>query len=72
MAFMFESLEVYPKAVDFADQVAALAESFPRGCGFLADQLNRAALSVATNLPFGGRRLRAASVLHGCRRFTLD
>ena len=50
MLFMFEKLEVYQKAVDFADEIAALTEAFPRGYGFLVDQLNRAALSVATNL----------------------
>ena len=31
MALMFEKLEVYQKVVDFADQVAALTEAFPRG-----------------------------------------
>ena len=56
MAFMFEKLEVYQKAVDFADVVAATTESFPRGYGFLADQLNRAALSIATNLAEGNGR----------------
>ena len=45
MAFMFEKLEVYRKAVDFTDEACALAESFPRGYRFLADQLNRAALA---------------------------
>lgn len=34
MAFMFEKLEVYQKAVDFADEIAALTERFPRGYGF--------------------------------------
>ena len=53
---MFEKLEVYQKAVDFADEVAALTEGFPRGYRFLADQLNRAALSVATNLAEGNGR----------------
>jgi len=43
MAFMFEKLEVYQKAVDFADEIAALTEGFPRGYGFLVGQLNRAA-----------------------------
>jgi len=47
---MFEKLEVYQKAVDFADEVAVLTGTFPRGYGFLVDQLNRAALSIATNL----------------------
>jgi hypothetical protein len=31
MAFMFEKLEVYQKAVAFAADIAALTESFPRG-----------------------------------------
>ncbi len=38
MAFMFENLEVYQKAVDFADQIAALTEKFPRGYFYLVDQ----------------------------------
>ncbi len=56
MAFMFEKLEVYQKAVDFADEVASMTEGFPRGYGFLVDQLNRAALSIATNLAEGNGR----------------
>lgn len=56
MAFMFEKLEVYQKAVDFADRVCGCTEQFPRGYGFLVDQLNRAALSVATNLAEGNGR----------------
>ena len=50
MPFMFESLEVYQKAVDLAERASALTDGFPRGNGFLADQLNRAALSIAANL----------------------
>jgi four helix bundle protein len=56
MAFMFENLQVYQKAVDLADNVASLTENFPRGYYFLVDQLNRAALSVATNLAEGNGR----------------
>jgi four helix bundle protein len=56
MPFMFEKLEVYQKAVDFADEIAALTEHFPRGYGFLVHQLNRAALSIATNLAEGNGR----------------
>jgi four helix bundle protein len=56
MPFMFEMLEVYQKAVDFADEIAALTEGFPRGYGFLVDQLNRAAPSIATNLAEGNGR----------------
>ena len=33
MAFPFEKLLVYQKAVDFADQIVALTERFPRGHG---------------------------------------
>lgn len=60
MPFMFENLHVYQKAVDFADQVATLAEKFPRGYYFLTDQLNRAALSIATNLAEGNGRFTKA------------
>ena len=56
MAFMFEKLEVYQKAVDFADEIATLTEGFPRGYGFLVDQSNRAALSIATNPAEGNGR----------------
>jgi len=60
VAFMFENLEVYQKAVDFADHASALAESFPRGYYFLANQLSRAALSIATNLAEGNGRFTKA------------
>jgi four helix bundle protein len=60
MPFMFEKLEVYQKAVSFADEIAALTETFPRGYGFLVDQVNRAALSVATNLAEGNGRFTKA------------
>ncbi len=53
---MFENLQVYQKAVDFADRTASQTESFPRGYYFLVDQLNRAALSIATNLAEGNGR----------------
>jgi hypothetical protein len=44
MAFMFENLQVYQKAVDFADRIASRTETFPRGYYFLVGKLNRAAL----------------------------
>jgi len=56
MAFMFENLEVYQKAIDFAEQITNLTEQFPRGYYFLTDQLNRAALSIATNIAEGNGR----------------
>jgi len=60
MAFMFENLDVYQKAVDFADLIIEMTDNFPRGYRFLADQLNRAALSVATNLAEGNGRFTKA------------
>ena len=60
MAFAFEKLIVYQKAVDFAEKVTVLTESFPRGYRFLADQLNRAALSIAANLAEGNGRFTKA------------
>jgi hypothetical protein len=42
MAFMFENLQVYQKAIDFADRIATHTETFPRGYYFLVDQLTRA------------------------------
>ena len=56
MAFLFEKLHVYQKSVDFADVVLELTKTFPRGYGFLADQLNRAALSISANLAEGNGR----------------
>lgn len=56
MAFAFEKLHVYQKAMDFAAQTASLTEQFPRGYRFLADPLNRASLSMATNIAEGNGR----------------
>jgi four helix bundle protein len=60
VAFSFEKLEVYQKSVAFADAVCTTTRRFPRGYYFLADQLNRAALSIATNLAEGNGRFTAA------------
>jgi len=60
MAFMFENLTVYQKAVDFADRTTDLAGQFPRGYYFLADQLNRASLSISTNIAEGNGRFTQA------------
>jgi four helix bundle protein len=46
--------------MDLADRIASLAEKFPRGHYFLVDQLNRAALSIATNLAEGNGRFTQA------------
>lgn len=41
MAFLFENLEVCQKAVDFADEFAALTKTFPRGYGFFVVRRQR-------------------------------
>ena len=56
MSFAFEKLLVYQKSVDFADSVCATTEEFQRGYGFLVDQLNRAALSISSNIAEGNGR----------------
>lgn len=57
---MFENLEVYQKAIDFADKTSDLTENFPHGYYFLVEQLNRAALSISTNIAEGNGRFTKA------------
>lgn len=56
MAFIFEKLDVYQKGVDFADKICELTKDFAKGNYYLADQLNRAALSISTNIAEGNGR----------------
>jgi four helix bundle protein len=60
MAFIFENLDVYKKAVDLADEISTLTGSFSRGNYYLADQLNRAVLSISTNIAEGNGRYHKA------------
>ena len=60
MAFIFENLDVYKKAVDFADKISSLTEGFPKGNYYLADQLNRASLSISTNIAEGNGKYHKA------------
>lgn len=53
LAFAFEKLFVYQKAITFADAICTLTRDLPRGYFFLANQLNRAALSIAANIAEG-------------------
>jgi four helix bundle protein len=64
MAFAFEKMIVYQKAVDFADQVPFATERFPRGYAFLSDQLNRASVSIAANLAEGNGRFTKPDRTH--------
>lgn len=60
MAFLFENLEVYQKAVTFAEEIATLTSGFQKGNYYLVDQLNRAALSITTNIAEGNSRYHKA------------
>ncbi|MBL7081476.1 MAG: four helix bundle protein [Candidatus Omnitrophica bacterium] len=60
MAFLFENLKVYKKAIAFADEISDLTEMFPKGNYYLVDQLNRAALSISTNIAEGNGRYSKA------------
>lgn len=55
--FDFEKLEVYQKAVDFADSLCVATRKFPRYEQFGAvSQLRRAALSIPLNIAEGAGR----------------
>jgi four helix bundle protein len=56
MGFLFEKLDVYRKSVDFAGKISVLTKDFQRGNYYLADQLNRASLSIAANIAEGNGR----------------
>jgi four helix bundle protein len=56
MPFLFEKLAVYQKALALAERVSSLTSDFPRGCWYLADQLNRASLSISLNIAEGNGR----------------
>ncbi len=60
MTFIFENLDVYNKAVDFADEICEFTKDFPKGNYYLTDQLNRAALSISTNIAEGNGRYHKA------------
>ena len=53
MAFDHEKLDVYQLAIDFVARANSVVEGLPRGRGYLADQLQRAALSVVLNIAEG-------------------
>jgi four helix bundle protein len=55
--FNFEKLEVWQKAIDFADLVYTDTRSFPSDKRFgLTNQMRRAAVSISSNLAEGSSR----------------
>ena len=56
--FNFEKLEVWQKAVDFADLVYSSTRTFPSDERFgLANQMRRAAVSISSNIAEGTSRM---------------
>ena len=53
MSFAHERLDVYQCALSHLALALRIVEGLPRGHGFLADQLRRAALSVPLNIAEG-------------------
>jgi four helix bundle protein len=61
--FTFENLDVWQKAIDFADLVYNYTRNFPTDERFgLTNQMRRAAVSISSNI---------AEVHLGCRKLTL-
>ena len=55
--FNFEKLEVWQKAIDFADLIYSETRSFPSDERFgLTNQLRRAAVSISSNIAEGSSR----------------
>jgi four helix bundle protein len=51
MAYKFEDLEVWTRALDYSDQLYDIAEQLPKHERYnLADQMTRAANSIALNV----------------------
>ena len=56
--FNFEKLEVWQKAIDFADLVYSSTRTFPSDERFgLANQMRRAAVSISSNIAEGTSRM---------------
>ena len=55
-----EKLNVYQSAIDLVVLVDEIVETLPRGRGYLADQFQRAALSVPLNIAEGAGEFSGA------------
>jgi four helix bundle protein len=60
MPFDHEKLDVYQLAIEFVAKANDIIESLPRGRGYLADQLQRAALSIVLNIAEGAGKFSPA------------
>jgi len=60
MAFLFQNLRVYQQAMEFAERLSSLTAGFSRTNWYLAEQMNRASLSVALNIAESTGRFTAA------------
>ena len=60
MAFDHEKMDVYRVAIEFVARANDIVESLPRGRGYLADQLQRAALSIVLNIAEGAGKFSPA------------
>jgi four helix bundle protein len=60
MTFDHERLDVYRLAVEFVAKANDVVEALPRGRGYLADQLQRAALSIVLNIAEGAGKFSHA------------
>ncbi|HVT44805.1 MAG TPA: four helix bundle protein [Thermoanaerobaculia bacterium] len=60
MPFDHEKLDVYQLAIEFVARANDIIERLPRGRGYLADQLQRAALSIVLNIAEGAGKFSPA------------
>lgn len=58
--FDHEKLDVYQLAIEFVAKANDIIETLPRGRAYLADQLQRAALSVVLNIAEGAGKFSPA------------
>jgi four helix bundle protein len=60
MGFDHEKLDVYQLGIEFVARANDVVEQLPRGRGYLAEQLQRAALSIVLNIAEGAGKFSPA------------